>query len=91
MNPEARASPILSGLPRTTDPDDMRALAQANPGLGTRLSLDHVASERAAMDDETFKRELGIWAKIGRIAIRKRPGLRAWITILWRVSGGVRC
>ena len=48
------------------DPDDMRALAQANPGLGTRLSLDHVASERAAMDDETFKRErLGIWAKIG--------------------------
>ena len=48
------------------DPDDMRALAQANPGLGARLSLDHVASERAAMDDETFKRErLGIWAKIG--------------------------
>ena len=52
--------------PDDADPDDMRALAQANPGLGTRLSLDHVASERAAMDDETFKRErLGIWAKIG--------------------------
>lgn len=48
------------------DPDDMDALIEANPGLGTRLSLEHVASERGAMDDETFKRErLGIWAKIG--------------------------
>lgn len=48
------------------DPDDMDALAEANPGLGTRLSLEHVAAERGAMDDETFKRErLGIWAKIG--------------------------
>lgn len=48
------------------DPDDLDALATANPGLGTRLSLDHVGTERAAMDDETFKRErLGIWARIG--------------------------
>lgn len=47
-------------------PDDLDALATANPGLGVRLSLDHVATERASMDDETFKRErLGIWAKIG--------------------------
>ena len=48
------------------DPDDLDALATANPGLGTRLSLDHVGTERAAMDEETFKRErLGIWARIG--------------------------
>lgn len=47
-------------------PDDLDALATANPGLGVRLSLDHVATERASMDDETFKRErLGIWAKLG--------------------------
>ena len=52
--------------PDDADPDDMDALRVANPGLGTRLSLEHVASERGAMDDETFKRErLGIWAKIG--------------------------
>lgn len=48
------------------DPDDMDALIMANPGLGVRLSLEHVANERADMDDEEFKRErLGIWAKIG--------------------------
>ena len=52
--------------PDDADPDDMDALIQANPGLGVRLSLDHVATERAAMDEEEFRRErLGIWAKIG--------------------------
>lgn len=52
--------------PDDADPDDMDALAVANPGLGGRLSLEHVATERAAMDDETFKRErLGIWARLG--------------------------
>ena len=67
MNPKTKGLAYFEwSAPDDADPDDMRALAQANPGLGTRLSLDHVASERAAMDDETFKRErLGIWAKIG--------------------------
>ena len=67
MNPKAKGLAYFEwSAEDDADPDDMRALAQANPGLGTRLSLDHVASERAAMDDETFKRErLGIWAKIG--------------------------
>lgn len=52
--------------PDDADTDDIEALRVANPGLGTRLSLDHVGTERAAMDDETFRRErLGIWAKIG--------------------------
>lgn len=67
MNPKSKGLAYFEwSAEDDADPDDMRALAQANPGLGTRLSLDHVASERAAMDDETFKRErLGIWAKIG--------------------------
>lgn len=56
--------------PDDADPDDMDALIQANPGLGVRLSLEHVASERASMDDEVFKRErLGIWAQAGHDGI----------------------
>lgn len=67
MDPKARGLAYFEwSAEDDADPDDMDALAQANPGLGTRLSLEHVASERGAMDDETFKRErLGIWAKIG--------------------------
>jgi hypothetical protein len=42
--------------------DDRRAWADANPGLGIRISEDAIAMEREAMDDETFARErLGIW------------------------------
>lgn len=38
------------------------AVAQANPALGTRLSLEKISDERNAMDDETFARErLGMW------------------------------
>lgn len=52
--------------PDDADPDDMDALIAANPGLGKRLSLDHVAAERESLSDEKFKRErLGIWAQIG--------------------------
>lgn len=52
--------------PDDAELDDMSALAQANPGLGTRLSLERVAEERADLTDEVFRRErLGIWAKIG--------------------------
>jgi phage terminase large subunit-like protein len=39
------------------DLDDPAALAQANPGLGYRLSLEAVAAERSSMSDETFARE----------------------------------
>ena len=67
MNPKTKGLAYFEwSAPDDADPDDMDALAVANPGLGKRLSLEHVASERGAMDDETFKRErLGIWAKIG--------------------------
>lgn len=50
------------------DPDDIEALIQANPGLGVRMSLDHVATERASMDDAEFKRErLGILPVVGEV------------------------
>lgn len=67
MNPKSKGLAYFEWSAKDdADPDDMAALAMANPGLGKRLSLEHVASERGAMDDETFKRErLGIWAKIG--------------------------
>ncbi|MBD3689865.1 terminase [Nanchangia anserum] len=45
------------------DPDDPDAWAQANPALGIHIAPNWVASERASMDEEQFKRErLGIWA-----------------------------
>lgn len=67
MNPASKGLAYFEWSAKDdADPDDMSALIEANPGLGKRLSLEHVASERAAMDDETFKRErLGIWARIG--------------------------
>lgn len=52
--------------PDDADPDDVESIRIANPGLGKRMSLEHVMSEREAMGDEEFKRErLGIWAKVG--------------------------
>jgi hypothetical protein len=46
--------------------DDLEAVYQANPGLGIRMSLDHVENERATLGDEEYRRErLGVWAKLG--------------------------
>lgn len=39
------------------DPDDPRAWAKANPGLGIRISVEHVAHERATLGHEVFLRE----------------------------------
>ena len=53
--------------PADADIDDEAAWAQANPGLGIRISSEFVTKERAAMGDspqgrEMFARErLGIW------------------------------
>jgi hypothetical protein len=42
--------------------DDRRAWAEANPGLGYRLTADFMQSERDAMTDEEFARErLGLY------------------------------
>lgn len=52
--------------PDDADPDDLDALIMANPGLGIRMDLEHVAQERGSMSEEEFKRErLGVWARIG--------------------------
>jgi hypothetical protein len=48
--------------PEDADLDSPEAWAQANPALGYRLRMDGIASLRAAMNDDTFGREiLGIW------------------------------
>lgn len=45
------------------DLDDVEAWARANPALGSRVLLEAVESERAAMTDEQFALErLGMWA-----------------------------
>lgn len=44
------------------DPDDQELWFLSNPALGTRVSLETVESERAALDEATFRRErLGMW------------------------------
>lgn len=67
MNPKTKGLAYFEwSAPDDADLDDMDALVTANPGLGVRLSLETVASQRAEWTDEDFKRErLGIWAKIG--------------------------
>ncbi|MFD8117084.1 terminase [Streptomyces microflavus] len=65
-------------LATCTDHDEPTAIesyARANPGLGIRISVEHVQSEQRSMDPETFGRErLGVgdwpvdgaqWAVIG--------------------------
>ena len=48
------------------DTDDRDALAQANPGLGLRITERFVAVERKNMTDAEFRRErLGIWEEPG--------------------------
>lgn len=56
-------------------PDDPESYAKANPGLGIRISVEHIESERRSMNAEEFARErLGVgdwpvdgdrWAVIG--------------------------
>lgn len=48
------------------DADSIETWAEANPGLGLRISEEFVASERRRLGDEEFRRErLGIWADAG--------------------------
>lgn len=42
-------------------PDSIESYAKANPGLGIRISVEHVQAERRSMDPETFAQErLGV-------------------------------
>lgn len=50
------------------DPADPRAIAQANPAIGFRLSLSHVAKERRSMSKRMYEVErlgIGYWPKEG--------------------------
>lgn len=50
--------------------DDRKLWAQANPGLGVRISPDAIADERHSMDVTTFARErLGMWASENTLAV----------------------
>lgn len=43
------------------EPDSIESYSKANPGLGIRISVEHVESERSAMDAEKFAQErLGV-------------------------------
>lgn len=44
--------------------DDPRTHAKTNPGLGIRISLEHIEAERRSMDEQTFDQErhgIGEW------------------------------
>lgn len=43
--------------PEDADPDDLEAIAQANPALNIRLSQEFVLNERKTMSEEEFRRE----------------------------------
>lgn len=50
------------------DPDAVESFAKANPGLGIRISVEHVQNERRAMKHETFLQErlgVGDWPVVG--------------------------
>jgi hypothetical protein len=54
----------------TDDLDDRAGWAQANPGLGIRLTEEFIGRERAAMPELEFARErLGIWSDARREAV----------------------
>lgn len=69
-----------AGMPETADRgewekavveliDDRGAWAEANPGIGYRISEEFVQSERDAMSDEDFARErLGVYPEIADVA-----------------------
>lgn len=43
------------------DPGTVESFAKSNPGLGIRISVEHVEAERRSMDDASFKQErLGV-------------------------------
>jgi hypothetical protein len=66
------------GCQRHDDPDDPRAWARSNPGMGIRISAEHIGREFRTMSGEGFARErLGVgnwpmdeggWAVIGEAA-----------------------
>jgi hypothetical protein len=70
-------SPEEVGKERATDPE---AWAEANPGLGIRISAEHVALEQRSMDPRTFAVErlgVGDWPQTDGFA-KKKIHPEAW-------------
>ncbi len=60
------------------DPDDARAVAQANPGYPIWINDDAVATDRMLLTDEDFARErLGLWVDMDDESQQVLPG-PAW-------------
>ena len=56
--------------PDDSDPTDVRAIQQANPALGRRISLEYVEDERDGLPEQEFARErLSIWPRSGGYAV----------------------
>ncbi|WP_219852866.1 terminase [Streptomyces solincola] len=71
------------------DPTAVSSFARANPGLGIRISVEHVQSEQRSMDPDTFAQErLGVgdwpvdgdqWAVIGEDSWKARTDEASFI------------
>jgi hypothetical protein len=75
----------------------VRSYARANPGLGYRLTVESIESERLAMSEETFMRErlgVGDWPIVGEASWRV-ISKRAWDNVADEESqiadGGAVC
>jgi hypothetical protein len=61
--------------------EDPGAWAQANPGLGIRITTEHIASEQRSMDSRTFAVErlgIGDWPQVGGKADKRRIDSDDW-------------
>lgn len=67
MNPDSKRLAYFEWSTEETTPiTSVAGWYQANPGLGIRMSKEHVQSELEALDVDEFKRErLGIWERLG--------------------------
>src|SRR5690606_9958218 len=71
------------------DMDSPDIWAMSNPALGSRLNIETVADERAAMDDETFGRErLGMWSVAGSQRVIPNDAWQMLANTSLRDSGG---
>jgi len=58
------------GCPVGTDPEDRSAWADANPGLGYRVSMDLLEDDFAFMSPDDFSREhLGVWDEVAEASL----------------------
>lgn len=65
---DARAAWVEWSADPDDDLDDPETWARANPAIGSRISIEAIEAERAAMSDEQFQSErLGVWSSGDRV------------------------